>query len=121
MKEKIRSHKELNVWKRSIDLVVNIYKILEEFPKNEEFILVSQLKRSAISIPSNIAEGAARKGRKEFSRFLFISLGSISELETQIEIAKQLQYISLNKFVELECEIIIIKKMLIKLIQSINK
>lgn len=88
--DKIKSHKDLKVWQEFMDLVVKIYDITEQFPSNEAFGSTSQLRRASVSIPSNIAEGAGRKGGKEFSRFLFIALGSLSEVETQIEIAFRL-------------------------------
>jgi len=76
-------HKDLDVWKRSMDLVQLIYEYTKLFPKEEMYGLTSQMRRAAVSIPSNIAEGAARKGDKEFIQFLMLSLGSLSELETQ--------------------------------------
>lgn len=76
------NHKEMEVWKRSMDLVECVYSVSQNFPKNEAFGLTSQIRRAAVSIPSNIAEGAARKSNKEFLQFLAISLGSLSEVET---------------------------------------
>jgi four helix bundle protein len=76
-------HKDLDLWKKSMNLVVLIYDITSKFPSDERFGLTSQMRRAAVSIPSNIAEGAARKGDKEFIQFLMIALGSLSELETQ--------------------------------------
>jgi len=92
MEEKIITHKDLLVWKKSMDLVKQIYKLTQDFPKSEIFVLTSQIRRSAISIPSNIAEGAARNSSKEFVQFLYISLGSVVELETQLLIAQHLEY-----------------------------
>jgi len=89
----IRTHKDLEVWKESILLVKEIYKISYSFPKDEIYGLTLQIRRSAISIPSNIAEGAARNSKKEFIQFLYIALGSVSELETQLIIAKELNYL----------------------------
>lgn len=89
------------------------------FPKDELFGLTSQMKRCAISIPSNIAEGAGRKGSAEFVRFLYISMGSLSELETQLDIAVMLNFCDKN--VEMTQRIFYIKNMLSKLILSINK
>jgi four helix bundle protein len=77
------NHKDLDVWKKSMNLVVLIYDITSKFPSDERFGLTSQMRRAAVSIPSNIAEGAARKGDKEFIQFLMIALGSLSEVETQ--------------------------------------
>ena len=87
----IRTHRDFDVWKEGIELVVKIY---ENFPKEEKYGLVDQIKRSAVSIPSNIAEGAARNSKKEFLQFLHISLGSISELETQLIIANRLGFLN---------------------------
>ena len=86
-------HKDLEVWKKSMDLVESIYTLTQRFPEAEKFGLTSQMRRSAVSIPSNIAEGAARKGDKEFLHFLYIALGSLSELETQYLIATRLEFI----------------------------
>ena len=90
--DKIKSHKDLKVWQESMTLVVQIYKISEDFPKHEVYGLTSQIRRAAVSIPSNIAEGAGRKGENEFTRFLYIALGSLSEVETQLEISQRLNY-----------------------------
>ncbi|MBI4682860.1 MAG: four helix bundle protein [Nitrospirae bacterium] len=87
------THKDLDIWKLGIELVEKIYRITAKFPKEEVFGLTSQLRRAAISIPSNIAEGAARNSRKEFLQFLYIALGSLSEIETQIVISKRLGYL----------------------------
>ncbi|MCK4921382.1 MAG: four helix bundle protein [Bacteroidales bacterium] len=89
----IKSHKDLDIWKRSIVLVTEIYKFTKEFPSDEKYGLTNQLRRAAISVPSNIAEGAARKSSKEFVQFLHIALGSLSEIDTQIIIAKNLNYL----------------------------
>ena len=86
----MHSYKELTVWQRSIELVVALYKLTEEFPKEEIYGLTAQMRRSAISIPSNIAEGRFRSTRKDFLNFLNIAYASGAELETQVEIAKRL-------------------------------
>ena len=85
-------HKELDVWKLSMDLVEKLYKITANFPSDEKFGLISQIRRAAISIPSNIAEGAARRSDKELMQFLYISVGSLAELETQLILSKRLGY-----------------------------
>ncbi len=90
-------HKELDVWKKGVDLVELIYKVSSSFPDDERFGLISQIRRSAISIPSNIAEGSARKSDKELLQFISIALGSLSELETQYIIAIRLGFTSENK------------------------
>jgi four helix bundle protein len=88
----VKSYKDLVVWQRAVELSVSIYAITEKFPGAERYGLTSQMRRAAISIPSNIAEGWRRKGRKEFHHFASISYGSGSELETQIIISKQLPF-----------------------------
>ena len=88
-----RRHVRMDVWKESVALVCRIYEISSRFPGDERFGLTSQMRRSAISIPSNIAEGAARGSDRDFLRFLYIARGSLAELETQIIIATQLGYI----------------------------
>ena len=103
-------------------LVEDIYSISKNFPKEEMYGLTSQMRRCAVSIPSNIAEGAGRKGEKEFARFLHIALGSLSELETQIEISRRLNYITNEVETQPIFEkIIYIRRMLAKLIKSITK
>ena len=89
-------HKDLEVWKKSMELVVKVYKITGSFPEKEKFSLVSQICRSAISIPSNIAEGCARNSDKETLRFIDIALGSSAELETQLLIAESLGFCKPN-------------------------
>lgn len=113
----MKTHKDLNVWKESIALVTLIYEKTKSFPKDELFSLTSQIRRSAISIPSNIAEGAARESNKEFLRFLFISQGSISELDTQLLIANNLNFLSKDDYVELAEKLVSIRKMLAGLIK----
>jgi four helix bundle protein len=92
---KLQSYKDLEVWKRSIELVDEVYSIVKKMPKTEQYGLISQIQRAAISIPSNIAEGYARKGTKEYLRFLSVAYGSAAELETQLIIIGQ-QYESLS-------------------------
>lgn len=105
MVKKIETYRDLNIWNMGIDLVKDIYKLTEGFPKHEIYSIVSQMRRSAISIPSNIAEGFKRFHNKEYKHFLYITLGSCAELETQITIAKELKYISGSK------EVILLEKM----------
>ena len=94
------NHKELDVWIKSMDLVETIYKVSNSFPDSEKFGLTSQIRRAAVSIPSNIAEGSARKGDKELLYFLYIALGSLTELDTQYLIAVRLGYVEKNKALE---------------------
>lgn len=86
----LKSYKDLIVWQKSIELVKETYKSTSQFPKNEIYGLSSQMRRAAISIPSNIAEGYSRKSRKDYAHFLRVAYGSSTELETQIVIAKDL-------------------------------
>lgn len=87
------NHKDLDAWKLSINFIAEIYRITQSFPKEELYGLTNQIRRSAISIPSNIAEGSARQSDKELVQFLYIALGSLAELETQLIIAQNLNYI----------------------------
>ena len=89
---RMKTHKDLDVWKLGISLVKDVYILTSQFPKSENYGLSSQMQRCSVSIPSNIAEGAARQGKKEYIHFLYISLGSLAELETQIIIAKEVSY-----------------------------
>jgi len=88
----MKDHKDLDVWKVSVDLVLEVYNLTRNFPKEEMYGLTNQIRRCAVSIPSNISEGAARNTEKEFVQFLYIALGSASELETQLIIANKLNY-----------------------------
>ena len=94
------THKELEVWKLGIDLVEKIYQLTKVFPKEEIYGLTAQIRRSGISIPSNIAEGAARRNTKEYVQFLYISLGSLSEIETQLIISQRLKYLGSDSIFE---------------------
>ncbi len=91
-----RKHQELKVWQEAMSLVKDIYRVTKEFPREEIYALTSQMRRAAVSIPSNIAEGAARTGNREFLQFLSIARGSLSELETQLIIAGELNYLPKN-------------------------
>lgn len=84
----MKSHKDLDVWRAAIDMARDIYELTKVYPKEEQFGIISQMRRSAVSIASNIAEGAARQGKKEFIQFLYVAVGSANELDTQIEISK---------------------------------
>lgn len=97
----VESYKDLIVWQKAMDLVVLIYKVTNNFPQSEIYGLVSQMRRSAVSIPSNIAEGKVRGTKKDYRNFLLISFGSGSELETQLEISRRLNYIDEMNFIEI--------------------
>ena len=108
------NHKNLKVWEKAIDLAEEIYKITKEFPKEELYGIVSQIRRAAVSISANIAEGAARNSNKEYIQFLYIALGSLSELETELIISNRVGYLKneiiFNKLID-------IKKLLLGLIK----
>jgi four helix bundle protein len=115
----VRTHKDLEVWKSSMDFVISIYKITSTFPTSEIYGLTSQIRRAAVSVPSNIAEGAGRKNTKEFIQFLYISLGSLAEIETQLEIASRLMYLKDTK--DYQETIDGLRKMLAGLIHALKK
>ena|SRR3989344_8919994 len=96
-----QSYKDLLVWQKSIELVVQVYKLTENFPQREVYGLASQMRRAAVSIPSNIAEGRSRSTAKDFTNFLHIALGSGTELETQIIISKKLLFCNDGQFDEI--------------------
>ena len=106
------THKDLEVWKRGVQLVTHIYALTQKFPKEEIYGITSQIRRAAVSIPSNIAEGAARQSIKEFIQFLYIALGSCMELETQLIISERLKYLSPTDKEETLLELTEIAKML---------
>ena len=117
---KISSHKDLEVWKKGVDFAQKIYEITRDFPKDEIYGLSSQMRRSSVSISSNIAEGKNRGSVGDYVRFLYISIGSCAELETQIEICKRLGYIDdkiENDLAEMADHI---SRMLTRLIQSLQ-
>jgi four helix bundle protein len=113
----MKTHKDLNVWRDSIELVTLIYDKTKSFPKDELFGLTSQIRRSVISIPSNISEGAARESNKEFLRFLFIAQGSVSELDTQLLIANNLNFLNKSDYNQITEKLASIRKMLSGLIK----
>jgi four helix bundle protein len=117
-KKQIKSFKDLVVWQKSVDLTQNIYKTTQVLPTSEQFGLTTQMRRSAVSIPSNIAEGKMRSTRKEFAHFLHIAQGSAAELETQIIITKNL-YDNID-FCEAETLLEEIQKMLAVLLKKIK-
>nr|WP_319394697.1 four helix bundle protein [uncultured Desulfobacter sp.] len=104
----VKSYKDLIVWQKSMDLVEMIYQVTKSFPKDEQYGLTNQLRRAAVSVPSNIAEGQARNSTPEFGNFLSIARGSLAEVETQLMIAERLGYIQpekLREILELQIEI----------------
>jgi len=119
MTEKIKNFQDLRIWQKGIEVVKDIYILTKKFPKEELYGLTSQMRRSAVSIPSNIAEGFRRYHNKEYKQFLYIALGSCAELETQIIIANELDYINETNKTELIEKIKYICRMTIKLIQKL--
>jgi four helix bundle protein len=115
------THKDLNAWKDSVELSLAIYRITKKFPKDEFFSLTNQLRRAAVSVPSNISEGAARNHPKEFIRFIRYSLGSLAEIETQLIIAGRLNYLDQDKLQELTNDTVKIRSQLTGLIRHLEK
>ena len=115
-----KAHHNLEVWKHSLNFVTKIYKITANFPADEKFGLVSQMRRAAVSIPSNIAEGAARNSKKEFINFLHIAQGSTAELETQILISRNLNFVTQSQAQPLVKELEEISRMIIGLQKSLR-
>jgi four helix bundle protein len=116
----MKTHKDLDVWNYAINFVTELYQITAKFPKEETYGLSSQMRRAAVSIPSNIAEGAARNHKNEFRQFLYISLSSAAELETQLIISEKLSYISKNQNENLIDKLNTISRMLQGLIKTTN-
>ena len=118
MGDELKTHKDLDAWKRSLDLVEMVYKVTNAFPQEELYGLTNQLRRAAVSIPSNIAEGAARGSKKEFIQFLYIALGSLSEVETQLIIANRLGYV--NDTNDMDQQLGTIRKLILGLIRYLR-
>jgi len=116
---KTRSYKDLVVWQRSIEVVIEIYKVTRLFPKSELYGLSSQMRRAAVAIPSNIAEGYSRASRAEYMRFLQIAYSSAAELETQLLIAKQLEY--RGNFITVNALLLEAIKMLSRMLSQLRK
>ncbi|MFH2045280.1 MAG: four helix bundle protein [Pseudomonadota bacterium] len=118
--EMLKNYKELSVWQKSYKLCLHIYKVTKRFPKDEMYGLTSQIRRSAVSIPSNIAEGYGRKTTLEYVRFLYIAYGSVCELETQMMISGDLVYVEKDRLQEIRDEIGDIERMLKAMIKSLE-
>ncbi len=116
----MNDYKKLRIWQESINLVSEIYSITKNFPSEEKYGLINQLRRSAVSVPSNIAEGAGRNTNGEFKNFLGNANGSLFELETQILISKNLNYINEDNIYLILSRIEILQKMIYNLIKSFN-
>jgi four helix bundle protein len=116
----VGNYRELVVWQKGIHLAKQVYKLTESFPSREMYGLTNQIRRAVVSIPSNIAEGKARQGDVEFQRFLHIALGSLAELDTQLVLACELNYMAANDEEPLEGQIREIRKMLHALIRGMK-
>ena len=115
-----KPHKKLDAWKLSMDLVIDVYQTTDKFPRQEQYSLTGQIRRAAISIPSNIAEGAARQTKKEFSNYLHIAQGSLSEFDTQLELARRLGYLDDESWRILDQQMERIDKVISGLIHHVN-
>lgn len=115
-----RPHRKLVLWQKAVGLVTAVYEATRLFPTAERFGLASQMQRAAVSVPSNIAEGAARKGQKEYLHFLFTARGSLSELDTQLEIAARLGLLKQLKAAELQARLDEVSRLLSGLIRSLS-
>lgn len=115
------SFKDLEVWKRSISLSKFIYELTRNFPTDEKFGLISQIRRASVSVPVNIAEGQSRNGNKEFIQFLGVARGSLSELETLVIISQELKYLKDENYNEIISQIQILHKMLFALIKYLRQ
>jgi len=113
-------YKDLIVWQKAMELVVDLYRITEKFPLKERYGLITQMNRCAISIPSTIAEGAGRNTNKDFDHFLAISLGSSFELHSQLVLSNRLGYVELEVVEKMEVELTHIQNMIVKLKKSLN-
>lgn len=116
----MKTHRDLKVWKESIQLVSELYRVTNHFPGQEKWGLINQIRKASVSVPSNIAEGAARHSEKDFLRFLHISMGSLAELETQLIISKNLGYLDSKVFDNLFRQMNHIQKMLFGLIKKLR-
>jgi len=119
--KKIKSFTDLNTWKEGHKLILMIYKTTESFPDREGFGLTSQMRRCAVSITSNVAEGFGRKGKKEKIQFYYISLGSITELQNQLLIARDIGYLDSKEFKKIANQTVTVQKITNGLIKSIKK
>ncbi|HEX5836677.1 MAG TPA: four helix bundle protein [Anaerolineales bacterium] len=114
-----RNYRELVVWQEGIKLAKAVYKLTEKFPRQETYALADQIRRAVVSVPSNIAEGQARKAPGDFKRFLYISLGSLAEVDTQLILAQEFGYLSKEDIEVLDEQIQGLRKKLYALINSL--
>ena len=119
MAEKIKNFQDLRIWQKGIEVVKDIYILTKKFPKEELYGLTSQMRRSAVSVPSNIAEGFRRYHNKEYKQFLYITMGSCAELETQIVISYELNYLNDTDKIEIIEKLKYICRMINQLIKKL--
>jgi four helix bundle protein len=117
----MRPHEKLDVWKKAMDLVLAVYRATSSLPMEEKFGLTSQIRRAAVSIPANIAEGAARQSPKEFAHFLSTAQGSASELETELLIAHRLGYLDVESYGEMRSTLDSIGRMIVGLALHVRR
>ena len=120
-RQKIRNFKDLEIWQRGLDLATSVYSVTKAFPKEEVYGLTSQMRRAAVSVPSNIAEGFNRRSNRDYGRFLYIALGSLGELETQTRIARNLEFMASSAAEALIKEIDEIQRMTRNLIKRLEE
>lgn len=116
-----RPHRKLVLWQKAMDFVTDVYRLGQSFPASERFGIVSQIQRAAVSVPSNIAEGAARRTRKDYVHFLYTARGSLSELDTQFEIATRLGYLDSLRYSKVQEQTEELSRMLNALIASLSR
>jgi four helix bundle protein len=117
----IQSHKDLDVWKKAVAFVIDLYELTKQFPKEELYGLTSQMRRAAVSIPSNIAEGRSKRSTREYMRFINIACGSAAELETHLVISQGLKYISSVQLEKYNAELSTIARMLNGIYSALEK
>lgn len=118
---KAESYKNLIVWQKAMELSILVYKLTDKFPKSEIFSLTNQVRRAVVSIPSNIAEGWARKGLGEYIQFLRVAYGSASEVETQLILSRKLEFGSLDEYKKIEDLLSEVQKMLYVLMKNLKE
>ena len=116
----MHNYKELKIWQRSMDFVERVYEVTSNFPKEEKYGLTSQLRRSVLSVPSNISEGAGRGTNRQFKHFLGVSMGSVNEAQTQIELAFRIGYLGREVYESLINEGVQIYKMILGFYNSLS-
>jgi four helix bundle protein len=115
-----KPHKKLDAWREAVELTLSIYHATDNFPREHRFALTDQIHRAALSVASNIAEGATRQTRKEFANYLHIAQASLSELDTQLEIARKLKFLSIEQWAKLDAQMNHIDKLLSGLIRYLK-